>query len=637
MATQNTDFLRFSAYSIKDLITRKLSQDSNFTDQIYEGSNLAILIDLVSYMYQCLVYVLNNAAAESMFSDTAIYENMNRLVSLIGYHPKGIIPSTAQFYIDNREKREDDSTGGRYADYLIPRYSYIDTGKIDKNGESVYYSTKVEMNVTDDQEYEFKLYNGKWYYHNPIVADGIQNETFILTTLKSDIANNGLIANDGIHVYVEYNGITQQYDVVDYDLFTDNNINNIKTFSEIYSKNANVCSLRLNEKKEYELKFGDGNIGKQLDKDSIIHILYLKTNGLDGKIDFDTYDNSAKFKDALDDLSIDSNSGLGKIIKTSTFEDDDKPRILLKSVSTDAQAEESVKTIRNIAPQWFKMGNRLITNDDYVYYLKNRYSDNIIDVVCQNNWEYISTFFKWLYQLGKNNHNNPRYYLDQEKLIRNDYLYADSADSNNVYLWTKLYAGDINTLKNTYLEDIENIKSLTTELVFLKPIEVNFALCAAPIDVAKKYFDISPNLFDLDAETYIEITVSDNNIYVTAQIQNLVETEILNYFNINKLKLGMTINYNELLNSLLNINGISRIRTVWISKDDKTASNPIIYNGLCFATWSDSYLDRGDDLEISNSTKTLQVFQVPKLYTKQLARQIKIVKKSINNINTIQY
>lgn len=66
----NTDFLRFSAYSFKDVITRKMSEDSNFTDQIYEGSNLAILIDLCAYLYQCLVYQLNAAASESMFSDT---------------------------------------------------------------------------------------------------------------------------------------------------------------------------------------------------------------------------------------------------------------------------------------------------------------------------------------------------------------------------------------------------------------------------------------------------------------------------------------------------------------------------------------------------------------------------------------
>lgn len=70
MATNNTDFLKFSAYSIKELITRKLAEDTKFTDEIYEGSNLATLIDLVSYMYQCLIYSLNNSASESMFSDT---------------------------------------------------------------------------------------------------------------------------------------------------------------------------------------------------------------------------------------------------------------------------------------------------------------------------------------------------------------------------------------------------------------------------------------------------------------------------------------------------------------------------------------------------------------------------------------
>ena len=70
MADKNTDFLRFNAYSIKDLITRKLSENSKFTDQIYEGSNLAILIDIVSYMYQCLLLNLNNCASESMFADT---------------------------------------------------------------------------------------------------------------------------------------------------------------------------------------------------------------------------------------------------------------------------------------------------------------------------------------------------------------------------------------------------------------------------------------------------------------------------------------------------------------------------------------------------------------------------------------
>lgn len=70
MATDNKQFLRFSAYSMKDYLTRKLTATTKYTDQVYEGSNIAILIDLCAYMYQCLVYQLNSAASEAMFADT---------------------------------------------------------------------------------------------------------------------------------------------------------------------------------------------------------------------------------------------------------------------------------------------------------------------------------------------------------------------------------------------------------------------------------------------------------------------------------------------------------------------------------------------------------------------------------------
>lgn len=47
-----------------------------------------------------------------------------------------------------------------------------------------------------------------------------------------------------------------------------------------------------------------------------------------------------------------------------------------------------------------------MTRFDYEYYLKNARNTNsivgcdIIDVKCMNNWEYIATFYKWLYNMG---------------------------------------------------------------------------------------------------------------------------------------------------------------------------------------------------------------------------------------------
>lgn len=166
----NNDFLRFSAYSMKELITRKLTADTKFTDQVYEGSNLAILIDIVSYMYQCLLYSLNKSAAEAMFSDTQIYENINRLCKFIGYNPKGCSPATVQFVLDNAGET-DEKGDSRFWKKDIPKYAYIDTGKTDSNGKQIQYSTITSHQVPNGKNYQVLFYNGMWKLY-PTVHTG---------------------------------------------------------------------------------------------------------------------------------------------------------------------------------------------------------------------------------------------------------------------------------------------------------------------------------------------------------------------------------------------------------------------------------------------------------------------------------
>jgi hypothetical protein len=182
MATEKTDFLKFNAYSIKELITRKMSEDSRFTDQVYEGSNLAILIDLVAYMYQVLVYQLNNSASESMFSDVQVYENINRLVNLIGYHPKGCIPSQVNAYLQSIDEY------GIGSDRILPPFSFIDTGLTDSNGKKIIFSIGDEgVKFDDEVQREITLYNGQWrLYPHTFTSNGSENETFVLYDVASD-------------------------------------------------------------------------------------------------------------------------------------------------------------------------------------------------------------------------------------------------------------------------------------------------------------------------------------------------------------------------------------------------------------------------------------------------------------------
>ena len=62
---------------------------------------------------------------------------------------------------------------------------------------------------------------------------------------------------------------------------------------------------------------------------------------------------------------------------------------------------ENVEDIKETAPNYYKLGNRLITKDDYEYYIKNVFKETIIDVLCQNIYKKITSIAKDLVKTGE--------------------------------------------------------------------------------------------------------------------------------------------------------------------------------------------------------------------------------------------
>lgn len=632
MADKNTDFLRFNAYSIKDLITRKLSENSKFTDQIYEGSNLAILIDIVSYMYQCLLLNLNNCASETMFADTQIYENINRLCKFIGYSPHGIKPAMANFeYI-----KENDENDGKN----IPAFCYIDTGKVDRNGKKICFSTYEDVEINKNTNTDVALYNGTWKsYPTIFTASGLENETIILNSLDASI-----VASDFVYVYVKGSDGIKQWKYDKDELFINMSRNNVTetNFASIYNSKETVYSIRVNENKNYELKFGNNVIGKKLSPGDKIYVLYLETNGEDGYIDMGDIQ-TAKLIDEREQFIPDDIQDL--IIKREGEEATDIELFLTQNSSIPIPIE-TVDEIRENAPNYFKTGNRLITIQDYEYFIRTNYINEVVDVKCQNNFDYISTFFKWLWNIGKNgklNHEKSgTYYIKQDKLQRSNYTYADPSDSNNVYIWLKFISRIQNS--NIYVQKMQqsinritkNIKTLTQEIMACDAVDVNFAICAAPEDIALKEYLLKDGvMIEENNDSYIEITMDDNILYANSNVKYQIADIIWDSFKAENCKLGQNIDINNMTNKIFSLNGILGIRTVF-----KKDNIEIRKNGLSFASWSAKYIERGDDIDVSNSSRTLEEFQFPVLvYTDktQLLNKIVIIKKSLSNINTIKY
>ena len=66
----------------------------------------------------------------------------------------------------------------------IPAFCYIDTGKFDRNGKKICFSTYEDVEINRNINTDVALYNGIWKsYPTIFTASGLDNETIILNSL----------------------------------------------------------------------------------------------------------------------------------------------------------------------------------------------------------------------------------------------------------------------------------------------------------------------------------------------------------------------------------------------------------------------------------------------------------------------
>ena len=360
--------------------------------------------------------------------------------------------------------------------------------------------------------------------------------------------------------------------------------------TSLYGSQDKKYTLSLNEDKTYELKFGNGITGMKLMAGDRIYVFYMESDGENGQMDLTDIDfSTVKLKHDWRQMKSVIPDSLSRVL----FDTDDKLADIFddyaqngniqvstsQSVTTKFKAEESVSDIRNNAPSWFKTGNRLITARDTEQYIKI-YGDTlglagIVDVKCMNNMQYVATFYKWLYENGIKSKDHPsraaeaglgvdpgKYYLDNVTFNRTNFKYVDPADANNTYLWIKteseMQDEQVVKLQSTINDRLYHIKTITTEYQIVKPVLVKFAICANPDleDIKNRYFKETDTDFDQGLESYIEITLDDNMIYVSSNIQKLVYDEIVKAFDVNRQQLGGIVKFQEITDRIYSINGV---------------------------------------------------------------------------------
>jgi hypothetical protein len=592
-------YVAFDATSIRQLIIDRLNEQKEFTDQNYIGSNLASIIDIISYTYHTLIYYLNKTSTESMFTEAQLYENINRIVKLLDYSPVGSQTSTLTFTCS--------ATNLPASIYTIPRYSYVVINNIPYSFNEDVTFVKSQNNAVENlaELAEQKLlYQGLFQEHPIQVAAGDDNEIVILNP------GTDVVDHFNIEVFVK------KIKTNTWSQFT-------KT-QNLYLENSNAekFEIRLNGNDRYEIKFGNNINGVKLEPGDEVAIYYLSSLGSRGEVGAGAMTNEQKLigYNTIQYNNIISNVFSNEFNFLTTEQLRNSFIFRNRFGSTQFKNKETPDEIRENAPSTYRSQFRLVTTQDFETFIKTNFANLITDVKCINNWDYISGYMKYFYDIGITDPSKT------DRALFNQVLYADSCNFNNIYL---IVVPRTTTSNADYLLPVQKglinsslltYKMATTETVFVDPIYK-----AVSIGISS-----NGNFFEEDLELCQLQIIKDsssrrsNNIIIN-DIVNLLK----NYFNKINSRLGQIVDTRALTQEILNIEGI---KTIYTARTDSPNDK---IEGMSFAIWNPQY--PLNDIKTTINSISLQPFEYPYFYDIDTIINRIVVITEPNNFETIEY
>lgn len=124
-------------------LKEQLQESTIFRDYDYQGSNIALLMELVAYIGELNTFMINRIARNVFDESADIYETVSPLARQKGYEPKGNVSGKATITVTISGS----SIHGGDVLY-IPAWHEIETDVSDDDGNTVYYSTTTSTSTT---------------------------------------------------------------------------------------------------------------------------------------------------------------------------------------------------------------------------------------------------------------------------------------------------------------------------------------------------------------------------------------------------------------------------------------------------------------------------------------------------------
>ncbi len=331
-----TKYTNLDFDQIKTSIKDYLRANSTFTDFDFEGSNFSVLIDTLAYNTYITAFNSNMVVNESFLDSATLRENVVSLAGNIGYVPRSRVASTAQISF-NVTTSTDIPT-------LTLKAGIVCVGSTNDTTYTFAVPEDVTANVVDGiaSFNNLNVYQGI-FLTKQFQYDGSLDQRFVL--------NNSFIDTSTLKVYIkktEQSGVGIEY-------FLSENIFNV-------DKNSRIFFINEVQDEKYELRFGDGLIGKKLGDEvssdgTIITANYIITDGRDGN-----GASNFSFSGTLENAT-------GGIIDPGTI------TVTTNQSSINGGDIEPIDSIKYYAPRLYSSQYRAVTSRDYEAIIKRIYPD----------------------------------------------------------------------------------------------------------------------------------------------------------------------------------------------------------------------------------------------------------------------
>lgn len=335
MANSSINLSSLDFDTLKSNFKEYLKTQSVFKDYNFDGSNISVLLDVMSYNSYLNSFYLNMIASEMFLDSAQKYDSVISHAKELNYVPRSAAPSVANVSFTME-------TSNPIGNITLPKGTkFYGTNA---NGSYNFITTEATTYVSSNNSYTVNnllLYEGDYFIDSFVKDDSIENQRYVLS--------NKNIYTDSISVSIIEN----------------NDISNPITFTRaetLYGldSNSKVFFLQGCENYQYEIVFGDGLFGRKPLNGATITVNYAVTNGTDGN--------------GVDNYTISDNvSQGGASINVSD--------ITVNVLSENGANQESIDTVRFNAPRYFATQQRAVTSDDYASLVKAQFGGQIEDVI----------------------------------------------------------------------------------------------------------------------------------------------------------------------------------------------------------------------------------------------------------------